>query len=44
MFTDANSLFHILTTSSTTTAKRLILDVQTVRNAYAAHEIYNVEF
>ncbi len=44
MFADAKSLFYNLTKSSSITEKLLMIDVQTVRNAYASHEISNLCF
>ena len=44
MFTDSKSLFDVITKSSQTQERRLMIDLQAVRNAYTTHEISNVGF
>ena len=44
MYTDSKSLFDILTKCSNTTERRLMIDLQSVRNAYENHEISNIGF
>jgi len=44
MFTDSKSLFDIITKCSHTQEKRLMIDLQAVRDAYESHEISNVGF
>ena len=42
MLTDSKSLFDVLTSSSTTTEKRLMIDLQTVQDSYNKNEITDV--
>lgn len=42
MMTDSKSLFDVLTKTTMTTKKRLIIDLQTVKNAYASFEVSDV--
>ena len=42
MLTDSKSLFDIITKSSTTREKRLLIDIATVRNAYNNNELSKV--
>lgn len=44
MITDSLSLFDVLTKASTTTEKRLKIDLQTVQNSYDKSEIQDVAF
>ena len=44
MFTDSKSLFDVITQCSHTQGRMLMIDLQSVRNAYATHEISNVGF
>jgi hypothetical protein len=42
MLTDSKSLFDVITKSSTTTERRLMIDISAVRNAYDVGEIQDV--
>jgi hypothetical protein len=42
MLTDSSSLFSVITRSTTTLEKRLMIDLATVRDAYAAQELSDV--
>lgn len=42
MFTDSKCLFDVITKNTTTTEKRLMIDVQTIREAYEKMEISDV--
>lgn len=44
MHTDSKSLFDVRTKCSQTQERRLVIDLQAVRNAYALQEISNVGF
>lgn len=44
IFTDSKSLFDIITKCSSTTEKRLLIDIQTVREAYERFEFSDVGF
>lgn len=44
MLTDSLFLFDVLTKSSTTLKRRLMIDVQTVRDTYQSLEVINVVF
>lgn len=44
MFTDSKSLFDIITKCSSTTEKRLLIDVKAVREAYEKFEVSDVGF
>ncbi len=44
MYTDSNSLFDVITKCSQTQERRLMIDLQAVRDAYKTHEISNVGF
>ena len=44
MFTDSKSLFDIITKCGSTTQKRLLIDVKSVREAYNNHEVSDVGF
>ena len=44
MFTDSKSLFDIITKCSNTSERRLMIDLQAVRDAYQSYEISNVGF
>ena len=44
MFTDSLSLFDVLTRAKTTTEKRLMIDLQTVKDSYDKKEIESVSF
>lgn len=44
MMTDSVSLFAVLTKSSTTTEKTLMIDIQTVKESYRSEELNNVAF
>ena len=44
MFTDSKSLFDVITKCSSTTEKRLMIDISTVRTAYESFEVSEVGF
>ena len=44
MYTDSKSLFDVITKCSQTQERRLIIDLQAVRDAYKTHETSNVGF
>ena len=44
MITDSKSLFDVITQCSQTLEKRLMIDLQSVRDAYQCHEISNIGF
>ena len=44
MFTDSKSLFDIITKSFSTTERRIMIDVQAVRNGYDKREISDIGF
>lgn len=44
ILTDSKSLFDIITKCSQTKERRLIIDLQSVRDVYACHEITNIGF
>ena len=44
MFTDSKSLFDVITKCSHTQERRLMIDLQAIRDAYSSHEICNFGF
>ena len=44
MLTDSLSLFDVLTKATVTTEKRLMIDLQNVKDSYHNNEIYHVAF
>ena len=41
---DSKSLFDVVSKSSRTSEKRIVLDIHAARNAYKPHEISNIDF